>query len=69
VCVPLGRDQPFTAARIEALGAGLIATPTTVPGALRDLLADDGYRTAAAQLRARIRSLATAAEDALAGLV
>lgn len=61
VCVPLGRDQPFTAARIAALGAGVVATPTTAGQAVATVLGEPRFGHAAARLRDRLASLAGAA--------
>jgi UDP:flavonoid glycosyltransferase YjiC (YdhE family) len=65
VSVPLGRDQPYTAARIEALGAGRTADATTVGRELGVVLHDASYRDAARHLRDRITSLSGAAVDAI----
>jgi UDP:flavonoid glycosyltransferase YjiC (YdhE family) len=65
VSVPLGRDQPYTAARIEALGAGRTADATTAGRELEVVLHSSGYREAACRLRDRIASLSDAAVDTL----
>jgi MGT family glycosyltransferase len=65
VCVPLGRDQPSTAARLASLGAGVVATPATVRAAVTTVLADDSYRAVARRLRATLASLARAISAAL----
>jgi MGT family glycosyltransferase len=53
-------DQPFLAARIQALGAGLAmdgeSSPAIIRGAVRDLLDRPSFRTAAARLGRAIRS-------------
>jgi MGT family glycosyltransferase len=68
VCVPLGRDQPSTAARLEALGAGRTASPDTVAAAVATTITDEGQRAAALRLRARLAALAGAPGSALDGL-
>lgn len=57
VVVPYGADQPEVAQRVATAGAGLRLDPATLsPMVLRQAVAtvlhDDGYRTAAARLRA-----------------
>jgi MGT family glycosyltransferase len=51
LCVPLGRDQFFNAARVAALGVGRVvsadADASAIAEAIRDLLADAGVRAAA----------------------
>jgi UDP:flavonoid glycosyltransferase YjiC (YdhE family) len=60
VCLPLGRDQPLTAARVEAVGAGRILAPAapveTVRAAIADVLADGRYRAAAEGLGTEIQA-------------
>ena len=54
VCLPLGRDQPDNAARLVATGAGMRLKPTAGPGAIaaavRRVLADPSYGSAAGAL-------------------
>jgi UDP:flavonoid glycosyltransferase YjiC (YdhE family) len=62
VLIPMGADQPLTAARAEALGAARVldavrATPEDVREALADVLADPRYRAAAERLRAELEAL------------
>jgi hypothetical protein len=57
VCLPLGRDQPATAAAVARVGAGLALDPRAADaGAIRDavgaVVAGGGYRTAAATIGA-----------------
>jgi MGT family glycosyltransferase len=60
VCIPMGRDQNDTAARVVHHGAGVRLRPTASPerigAAVRDVLADPRYR-------ANARRLATAIAD------
>ncbi|GAC1507296.1 MAG: hypothetical protein NVS1B3_07600 [Candidatus Dormibacteraceae bacterium] len=64
-------DQPFLAARIQALGAGLAmdgeSSPAIIRGAVRDLLNGHAFREAAARLGRAIRAApgAAGAADAL----
>jgi UDP:flavonoid glycosyltransferase YjiC (YdhE family) len=48
LCVPLGRDQPFNADRVEALGLGTVLAPNSSTDELRqaiqDLLDDEEVR-------------------------
>jgi UDP:flavonoid glycosyltransferase YjiC (YdhE family) len=54
LCVPLGRDQFFNAARVEALGAGRTigadADADTIGQAIRTLLRDETARAAAMRM-------------------
>lgn len=74
VCVPLDRDQPLNAARVEALGAGVRlepgSPPATIADAVRRVTADDGFRAAAVRIAraARAAGGAAAAAAAVAGL-
>jgi UDP:flavonoid glycosyltransferase YjiC (YdhE family) len=56
VCVPQGRDQPLNAARVQELGAGLMVPPDAPPQALaaavRTVLAESRFATAAQRLAA-----------------
>jgi MGT family glycosyltransferase len=58
VCVPMGRDQNDTAARVTHHGAGLRlpmkATTGRIRSAVEQVLRDDGYRVAARRLAAAI---------------
>jgi MGT family glycosyltransferase len=57
VCVPQGRDQPLNAARVAELSAGLAVAADASPGelatAVRTVLGDPAYRTAARELSAK----------------
>jgi len=77
VCLPLGRDQPLTAARVDAVGAGRVVPPDapgdTIAAAVADVLDAAHYREAARRqaadiARAHDEGLAVAAvEELLAG--
>lgn len=58
LCLPVGRDQPDTAARVLAAGAGLRLRPgagaRAIERALRSILADPGFRAAAGRMAAAI---------------
>ena len=58
VCLPMGRDQPDTAARVVSAGAGLrlpaSARGKTIAAAVSTILNDPGYRSAAERLAATI---------------
>jgi MGT family glycosyltransferase len=58
VCVPMGRDQNDTAARVTHHGAGLRlpmrASAARIRAAVEEVLRDDGYRAAARRLGAAI---------------
>jgi len=58
LCMPVGRDQPDTAARVVACGAGLRvrpgARPSAIAAALRSLLDDPRFGTAAAEMAVTI---------------
>jgi hypothetical protein len=78
VCLPQGRDQPLNATRVEELGAGVMLPPHSAPGelaaAVRTVLGDRRYRTAAQELAANAEAvgngeLATDLVDALVGAV
>jgi UDP:flavonoid glycosyltransferase YjiC (YdhE family) len=68
VCIPMGRDQNDTAARVVARDAGIrlkpTATPTAIRRAVEEVLANDRYRSGALRLRDAI-----AAETAAIDLV
>jgi MGT family glycosyltransferase len=52
VCVPLGREQPDNAARVEAVGLGRIAGPgDDLRVVVREVLADNTMREHAAHMR------------------
>ncbi len=67
VLLPHGRDQPDTAARVTARGAGLTvkrtAGPNTIAAAVRQVLQNGSYRAAARQLGQAVRQ--DARSDAL----
>jgi UDP:flavonoid glycosyltransferase YjiC (YdhE family) len=76
LCMPVGRDQPDTAARVVASGAGLRLRPGAGTGAiaraLGSVLSEPGYRAAAERMAAAIaadreRDLAVAEIEAVAG--
>jgi len=60
VCIPMGRDQNDTAARIVARGAGIRikikASPARIAEAVTSLLTNPSYREGARALGARIRA-------------
>lgn len=60
VCVPLGRDQPMNAARVEAVGAGVTVPPdadvSTMRSAISSVLADPRYRAGAERVADAIAS-------------
>jgi UDP:flavonoid glycosyltransferase YjiC (YdhE family) len=67
VLLPVGADQPHTAARIAELGAGVVldpltATPDLIAGAVRLVLDDPSYAAAAARLREAFLALPSAAD-------
>ena len=71
VLLPIGADQPSTAARVAELGAAIVldpltATPDEVAGAVRRVLGDPSYARAAGAVRSEILALPSAGE-ALAG--
>jgi UDP:flavonoid glycosyltransferase YjiC (YdhE family) len=68
VAVPLGRDQPFTADQITALGAGIRCTPEAASHGTATVLANDSFRVAALRLRDRIALLEHVAVRVLEGL-
>ena len=67
ILMPHGRDQPDTAARVTARGAGITlrrtATPQVIADAVRRLLQDTSYRQGAQRLGEAVRR--DAASDAL----
>ena len=60
VCMPTGRDQPDNAARLTHRGAGLKiskkASPAKIAAAVRQVLDDPSFRTAAARLGDQLRA-------------
>lgn len=58
ICMPMGRDQHDTAARVAHHGAGVRLRPTTsvarIRSAVQDVLSDDRFRTNAARLASAI---------------
>jgi MGT family glycosyltransferase len=54
VCIPMGRDQNDTAARVVHLGAGVRLSPSAstnaIRGAVHEVLGDEKYRTNASHL-------------------
>lgn len=75
VCVPLGREQPDNAAAVMRLGAGRVVPPAAgeqaVRDAVREVLADPAYRSAAAAVAATIPAPGepSPAEDEVAALL
>ena len=75
LCLPLGREQPLNAERVQALGAGLALSPAAaeaeVREAVRRLLSEPSFRTAAQQFAAAIAGYADGARavEALEGLL
>ena len=62
VLLPMGADQPHNADRCAARGVGVVldpstATPSDIGSAVRAVLDDPGYRTAASAIRTEIASL------------
>ncbi|MDQ1660712.1 MAG: hypothetical protein QOJ68_692 [Blastococcus sp.] len=61
VCVPQGRDQPLNAAAVEEVGAGLTVAPDApaedLAAAVRTVLAQNRFRTAAQRLAAAAESV------------
>jgi UDP:flavonoid glycosyltransferase YjiC (YdhE family) len=65
--MPLFADQPYNAARVQALGAGLaVDGPDALAGAVRSLLEDPAYAARAAAVAEETRALAPVREAALA---
>ena len=67
VCIPLGADQPFNAARCVAVGAGvaldaLALTPDGAAAAVREVLGEARFRGAAERLAAELAAQPPAAE-------
>lgn len=69
VAIPMGRDQPATARRVVAVGAGIAlavdASPSDVRGALEAVLAEPSYRRAAQRFAAQYDPTASTAIAAL----
>ena len=62
VVLPMGADQPLNAARVEALGAGIVldvprSTPAEIGAAVRTVLEEPAYRAAAERVRDEARAL------------
>ena len=62
VVLPMGADQPFNGARVEALGAGIVldvlrATPAEIGAAVRTVLEEPSYRAAAERVRREVLAL------------
>jgi UDP:flavonoid glycosyltransferase YjiC (YdhE family) len=73
VLLPIGADQPFTAARVAERGAGVVldplaATPDGIADAVRAVLDDRAYAAAAGAVRAEYLALPSAA-DAITEIV
>ena len=60
LCIPLGRDQPDNAARAKRHGVAIVLSPrsgaATITRAIRQMLSEPSYRTAADELGAEIRA-------------
>jgi UDP:flavonoid glycosyltransferase YjiC (YdhE family) len=67
LCIPLGRDQPFNAGRVEAIGVGLAlptdAAPSAIAEATRTLLHDGSYRDAARRAAREIAAMGPGAAN------
>lgn len=54
LCLPLGREQPLNAERVQALGAGFVLSPTATETEVREaaerLLAEPSFRDSAQRL-------------------
>ena len=66
VLLPIGADQPATAARVAELGAAIVldpvsATPDEIAAAVRRVLDEPAYAEAARRVRAEILALPSAA--------
>lgn len=62
VTIPISGDQPYTASRVAALGLGVAIgpeerTPKTIRAAIRKVLAQDRYRSAARAFAAEMAAL------------
>jgi MGT family glycosyltransferase len=61
LCIPLGREQPQNAARVDAIGAGKVlgidATVADLRAAVTELIDDDRYRIAAEAAASEIGAL------------
>ncbi len=70
LCIPLGRDQPFNAQRVAALGLGLHlsleSSPSEIAGAVMTMLGDQGYRAKSREAAASIAAMGDAASNAAA---
>jgi glycosyltransferase len=73
VFLPVGADQPHTAARVAGLGAGVVVDPVAassddIAAAMRRVLEDGAFRAAALRMRDEYLALPSAA-DAVARIV
>lgn len=61
LCLPMGRDQPYVAERVAAVGAGIFIAPDVTPAAIAEalarLLAEPSFRRNAEKIRASIEVL------------
>jgi UDP:flavonoid glycosyltransferase YjiC (YdhE family) len=66
VVVPLFADQMHNAARVEAIGAGLVVDPreaaTGIAAAVQRVLVDPSYATGAREVAAELAGLPSAAD-------
>jgi len=67
VFLPVGADQPYTAARVAGLGAGIVLDPLTagpedIAAAARRILEEPAFAAAAGRIRAEWLALPDAAE-------
>jgi UDP:flavonoid glycosyltransferase YjiC (YdhE family) len=67
VLLPVGADQPHTAAVVESLGAAVVldplaATPEDIAAAVRRVLDEPSYRAAAGRVREELLALPSALE-------
>ena len=72
VAIPLGRDQPATARRVEAIGAGLVlpvdASPSELATAITSVLDEPQFRAAAQPFAGEYDATASVAIDELEAL-
>ena len=72
LAIPLGRDQPATARRVEAVGAGVVvpvdASPADLRDALGSVLEQPTYRTSARRFAAEYDPAASVAISELEAL-
>ena len=73
VCIPLDRDQPHNAARVEAVGAGRTVSKDADPGAIRDVVqavrTGESYRVAAVRMANAIAGYGDRAVDEVEALL